>query len=396
MAGSSRLLNAVRSLVVLAILALLVLLTAGPGVDAQDSSWVAPGVDPRPAPTRPARRTEPRRVAPAPAAANAPAPRAEVEITTRVVVFGDSLAANLGQGLETVLADAPEIAVTTQSRASSGLVRDDFYDWPAAVAAFVDGDAPIDLAVMMVGLNDRQIMQENGAALDPLSEPWREAYGRRVDRVLEVFAAKRVPVLWVGLPPMQSGRLSADLAAINELVRGRIRSGEGVFVDIWKGFVDEENHYSATGPDLSGQPARLRASDGIHFTRSGGAKAAHFADIEIRRMIQRPDDQIAIARAAIEAADDERSREEAIDMLIRRSMGELPMAPGIDFTPPRPAIGPVVPLTRLDVSMNAALLSGRPALDPSTRIITERALEDGVLIAPPSGRADDFRWPRGP
>ncbi|TVR11329.1 MAG: DUF459 domain-containing protein [Salinarimonadaceae bacterium] len=394
MNGSSRFLNVLRSLVVIAILALLTLLTGGPGVDAQDSNWILPGTyDTRPAETRPARRAQPRRVAPA-TATPAPAPIVEVEITSHVVVFGDSLAANLGQGLETVLADAPEIGVSTQSRPSSGLVRDDFHDWPAEVESFLAGDGKIDVAVVMIGLNDRQSMQIDGAALEPLSDPWREAYGARVDRIVQAFAEKRVPVLWVGLPPVQNGRLSTDLAAINELVRGRVRSGDGVFVDIWKGFVDEDNQYSATGPDLSGQSARLRASDGIHFTREGAAKAAHFADIEIRRLIERPDDEIAIARAAIEAADDERSREEAIDMLIRRSLGELPMAPGIVYAPSRPEIGPAVPLTRVDVSMNAALLTGRPALDPATRIITERALEDGVLIAPPPGRADDFRWPR--
>lgn len=391
MFGSRPLLNVARSLVVVAILALATLLTAGPGVDAQDSGWIMPGTfDARPAQTRPARRTQQPR-----AAAPAPAPRADVEITSHVVVFGDSLAANLGQGLEAVLADAPEIGVATQSRASSGLVRDDFHDWPAAVSAFLAGDARIDVAVMMLGVNDRQTMQADGVGLEPLSEPWREAYGARVDRILDAFAQRRVPLIWVGLPPMENGRLSTDLAAINEIVRGRIRPGRGVFVDIWKGFVDEDNRYAATGPDLNGQPARLRASDGIHFTRAGGAKAAHFADIEIRRLISRPADEIAIARAAIEAADDEIAQREAIDMLIRRSLGELPMAPGLEFTPPRPVVGPVVPLTRVDMSMNAALLSGRPALDPATRITTERALEEGVPAAPPPGRADDFRWPRG-
>jgi uncharacterized protein len=389
------LLNIVRSAVGFAIIVLLVFLTSGPHVDAQDGSTsTSAGTEaqggpaqPQPEQQRPVRST---RYAPE----EAPVPAIEVDFSARVVVFGDSLAHNLGSGLERVLGDAPEIEVETQARGSSGLVRDDFFDWPAAVEKMVSGDEPPDIGVVMIGLNDRQILTVDGETLQPLSDPWRAAYAERVDEIINFFASSEIPLVWVGLPPMSSPRLSTDLAVINEIARERARQGGAYYVDIWKGFVDEDNRYAASGPDLSGQNARLRASDGIHFTPAGASKAAHFADIEIRRLVARPTDRIAIARAAVEAADDPRERDEAIDLLIQRSLGELPPLPGFEQTPQRPAVGPLLPLTRLELAPGGVLLSRRPSVDAATRIITERALDEGIAPSPVTGRADDFSWPR--
>lgn len=390
-------LNTARSAVGLAIVVLLVFLTSGAYLHAQsDNSFITPGTFDQVRPEE-QQRPQQRRVRSEPAPTEAtppPAPAAEVEVAARVVVFGDSLAHNLGSGLQKVLADAPEITVSTQAQGSSGLVRDDFFDWPAAVEEMLSADEPPDIGVVMVGLNDRQILTVDGETVQPLSDPWRVAYTERVDEIIEAFSSREIPLVWVGLPPMSSQRLSTDLAVINEIVRERAREGGAFYVDIWKGFVDEENRYAASGPDLSGQNARLRASDGIHFTPAGASKAAHFADIEIRRLVARPTDRIAIARAALESADDPRERDEAIDLLIRRSLGELPALPGFEQIRPRPAIGPLLPLTRLDIAPGGALLSGRPSVDAATRIITERALDEGIAPSPVPGRADDFSWPR--
>jgi len=392
-------LTLLRSVVGFTIVVLLVFLTSGPDVDAQDESgFIVPGTFERMRPAeQPQRstRTPVRQPQVSEAEVSESAdPVIEVATATRVVVFGDSLAHNLGTGLQNVLGDAPEIKVSAQARGSSGLVRDDFFDWPAAVEEIFAADEIPDIGVVMIGLNDRQVLTVDGETLQPLSDPWREAYAKRVDAILEAFSRRERPLIWVGLPPMSSPRLSTDLAAINEIVRERVRQSGAFYVDIWKGFVDEDNRYAANGPDLSGQNARLRASDGIHFTPAGASKAAHFADIEIRRLIARPTDRIAIARAAIEDADDQGARDEAIDLLIQRSLGELPTYPGFDVPPPRVEIGPLLPLTRLDIAPGGVLLTGRPGLDPATRIITERALEEGIAPSPVAGRADDFSWPR--
>jgi uncharacterized protein len=373
-----------------AALALLVVLACGPST-AQEAAPTAPVESVPVEEFAPTEEGAPEEASPlASGETVVPGPSGEI----RIVVFGDSLAHNLGGGLVEVLEDAPDVVVSTEARGSSGLVRDDFFDWAAAVEEFFTGDDVPDIGVVMIGLNDRQALRVNGQSASPLSDPWREAYAARIDAVVVAFEERRTPLIWVGLPPMESSRLSADLAAINEIARQRTRTGGAIFVDIWQGFVDGDDRYTPRGPDLSGQNARLRASDGIHFTPAGASKAAHFADIEIRRLIERPSERVEIARAAIEAADDPRERDEAIDLLIQRSLGDLPPLPGFEEMQARPVIGPLLPLTRLDLAPGGVLLSGRPGLDPATRLINERALEEGVAPSPVPGRADDFSWPR--
>ncbi len=386
--------TALRVLALAMVLGLLKLVTAGSDLAAQDDSgWIRPGTALPAQPRQPPvdRRAQPPRQAPAPAAA-----QPDVEIVARVLVAGDSLVSNLGEGLQSVLADMPEVAVRVEARGPSGLVRDDFFDWPARFEALLADDRDFDIGVVMLGLNDRQTIRVGGEAFAPLSEPWREAYTARIARIASAFAEARVPLIWVGLPPVENPGLSADLARINEWIRDEIRRSGAVHVDIWQGFVDGSDRYSATGPDLSGQTARLRTADGIHFTRAGAEKAAHFVDVELRRLVERPLDRIGIARAAFEAAEDARMRDAAIDAMIRSALGPVPLAPGLDYETRSEPPGPVMPLTRLDLSARGALLSGRPPLDVTSRVVLDRTLREGVAPPPMTGRADDFRWPRTP
>lgn len=72
----------------------------------------------------------------------------------------------------------------------------------------------------------------------------------------------------------------------------------------------------------------------------------------------------------------------------------LPEPPGVPALPVKPAAGPVVPLSRSEVSPGGALLNGRPR-DPDNSGTVERTLLRGNAPMPQPGRADDFRWPPG-
>jgi hypothetical protein len=110
----------------------------------------------------------------------------------------------------------------------------------------------------MLGANDRQAIRDGEASHEPLSERWRELYRARVDAVVKSFADRKIPLLWVGTPPMKNEKYSADLLAFNEIYRDRVQRGGGVYVDIWPGFVDDQNRYSPIGPGVDGQVMRLR------------------------------------------------------------------------------------------------------------------------------------------
>ena len=56
----------------------------------------------------------------------------------------------------------------------------------------------------------------------------------------------------------------------------------------------------------------------------------------------------------------------------------------------RPMAGPVVPLTGANVGSEQVLLGG-PRESPGATV----GLNAGKAVAAPSGRADDFGWPRG-
>jgi hypothetical protein len=61
----------------------------------------------------------------------------------------------------------------------------------------------------------------------------------------------------------------------------------------------------------------------------------------------------------------------------------------------RPEAGPVVPLTVTPVASEELLGGGRAASAPATDATVPRTLTKGETVATPSGRGDDFSWPRG-
>ncbi|SFV16626.1 hypothetical protein SAMN02799631_06478 [Methylobacterium sp. 174MFSha1.1] len=356
-------------------------------------------------PSREGRSVQRPKPRPAPVVARPAAPKPKTDPRTQIAVFGDSLAELLGQGLDTVYEANPDVVVIRRAKGDSGLVRKDVVDWPKAAEDYLKSNPKVSYAVVMVGANDRQPLRDGDQTIEPLSERWRALYRDRVDALLKVFTDRKVPVVWVGEPPMKSETLSADITSLNEIFRDRVQRAGGVYVDIWPAFVDENNRYAATGPDLEGQQAKLRTADGVHFTKAGARKAAHFADVEIKRLLEAttgapslPDAVSPLApEAPAPAAAGEAKLDDdaAIDRLITAMLPSLPEPPGIPALPVKPAAGPVLPLTRNDVAPGGQLVTGRPRIDRDTGYTLERSLTRGAAPPPQPGRADDFRWPRG-
>jgi hypothetical protein len=306
------------------------------------------------------------------------------------LVFGDALADLTGQGIDDIFAETPDVAVIRKIRGDSGLVRGDV-DWPKHIQDVLDGGQKITLAVVMLGANDRQPIKEGDATHEPLSDRWRELYRQRVDAVARVFRDRRIPAVWIGLPPIKNDKLSADYIAMNEIIRESVQRLGGSYVDIWPGFVNDENRYTATGPDVNGQPSRLRASDGVLFTRAGARKAAHFADTEIRRVLEARRTGTGVTAAP--NSDSAPADATSVDQVIRASLPALPELPGTPPLQAKPLAGPVLPLTRPELSPGGVLLSSRPRLDNDAGYTIQKAFRQGVVSSPHPGRADDFRWP---
>ncbi|WP_127600264.1 DUF459 domain-containing protein [Nitratireductor alexandrii] len=234
------------------------------------------------------KRSAPRRTT-APRHSAAPS-RPAVEVVEKaenarvVIVVGDFLAGGLAEGLTTVFAEDPTVRIVDKSNGSSGFVRDDFYNWPVEIGPILD-DAKPAVGVVMIGSNDRQQMRVEGSRESVRSEKWTAEYAARAAALAQSFAERNIPVVWVGLPAFKFSSMSSDMLAFNDLQRNAVETIGGTFVDIWEGFVDENGAYAATGPDINGQAVRLRANDGINFTRAGRRKIAFYAEKPLQRIL---------------------------------------------------------------------------------------------------------------
>jgi hypothetical protein len=247
----------------------------------------------RPAATTPQPQATPRRATPRTTAAPraAPAQPAAPEVVEKaddarvLLVIGDFIGGGLAEGLSAAYADDPTIRVVDHTNGSSGFVRDDYYNWPAEIGAILESVEPTVVAVLL-GSNDRQQMLVGGSREAPRTDPWNEEYARRATAVAAAFAERNIPFVWIGLPPFKVTRMSSDMLAFNDIQRGVAEAAGGTFVDIWEGFVDEAGAFVTNGPDINGQPARLRAGDGINFTQSGKRKIAFYAEKPLNRILE--------------------------------------------------------------------------------------------------------------
>lgn len=358
----------------------------------------------RPAP----RRHTPRRK-PADTAAQEPSNKAAAQqkATLFVDVLGDTFGQLLANGLDDALSDRPDIGVIHLGRGASGLANKGYYDWPKTVDELLAHDSRssekkdqakkeeakkdeakkdekkdpetgkerrIDVAVMMIGSNDRQPIIENGKRLETGTPEWTEAYRARVLALAQAFQAHKVPLIWVGLPIVKNDEVADDMAALNDIYREVAARTGAIYIDTWEAFADEDGDFVANGPDVTGQTTRLRTSDGIYFTKAGARKLAHFVESQVRHLLdgRAPAPQLPTGE------------------------GSAATKPGVaSVAAPKPEAGPIKALSEAPVAKDGRLVDlnqvkTESAHDP----VVVNALVKGHAEPAPAGRADDFRWPQ--
>ncbi|WP_099865447.1 SGNH/GDSL hydrolase family protein [Pararhizobium haloflavum] len=328
--------------------------------------------------SRPRQRSsqQPSRSAPRRQQASTPAAPPAVEKSedaSTILVVGDFMASGLAEGLEATFAENPDIVVERDTNGSSGLVRDDFYDWHAALPGLIDESEP-EIVVVMLGSNDRQQMRVDGQTADVRSEAWSGEYARRVEELAKIVTDREIGLVWVGAPAFQSPRMSADILAFNDIYRERIDAASGSFVDIWDGFVDESGAFIFTGSDVQGQQVRLRGSDGINMTAAGKQKLAFYAEKPIRRILDERNGDGQDTLAALPRGSETAPPQAVVPQLVTR-------------TPPMRITDPAF-------DGGEQLLGGdREPYDPALKSPRDELVETGTVAPAPVGRADNFRWP---
>ena len=204
-----------------------------------------------------------------------------------ILVIGDFLASGLAEGLDTAFAQNAGIRILDRSRGSSGIVRDDVFDWSKELAAIIEADKPAAIAIM-IGSNDRQQMLVNGQRETLRSEAWTDAYEDRTEALAKAVADTKLPFVWVSMPAFKSAKMTSDMLAFNEIYKTSALASGGEYVDVWDGFVDETGAFVSTGPDVSGQSVRLRSGDGINMTSAGKTKLAFYTEKPLRKLLGLP------------------------------------------------------------------------------------------------------------
>lgn len=234
------------------------------------------GDEPAPAPPPPVVKKAPK-VAPV---AKLPPPKPKIEKApnaTRLAVIGDSMAEDLSEALDRFYAEDPNLAVINMSVGSSGFVREDYFNWNKAAGEQI-AEQTFDIAVVFIGINDRQ----NIKGAKPLTDEWTEAYRARVTNFLDQMRVAGKPVIWVGLPPMKGKSFGKDMGQISSIQRLATFAGGAEFLDIYERFLNEEGAYSSYGPNLNGERVLMRKDDGIHFSNAGADKLAFYLNQSIR------------------------------------------------------------------------------------------------------------------
>ena len=323
---------------------------------------------------------------------------------TVVAVYGDRLAQALASGLQEN--DGSAVSVSGATGEDAGLTRPDFTAWLQGIRDRVKKTDHAAVAVVMIGSGDHQSLLDGNITIDPGTPRWQEIYGSRVDALAAVFREARVPLIWVGLPPVHSEEASADFVRLNGIVRDHASKNGATYVDSWEAFSDDAGRYSAMGPDIEGQTVKLRRVDGFGFTRAGARKLASFIEGDIKR--QRTPGVVSapptdIANITIDKGSDfDSALEVDVNAEIRREAGLSPESgqpapPGrYEGDSDKPAAGPVIPLTNPPLASDGQLAA---VANPTPRT----ALQAGLTVKPPedvhdpapkTGRADDFTWPR--
>jgi uncharacterized protein len=219
----------------------------------------------------------------------------------RLEVWGDALAEGLLAGLIDQFADEPRVAVQRRHRPIAGLMRSTFDDDIGEIVSEI-ARTNAHIIVVQLGLNDRVSLRlPNGRRAAVGSEPWREEYARRIDRIMRALKAQRIAVYWVGLPIMRRPDANDDVQVINEILRERANIAGLKMIDVYAATADAGGNYDAYGPDVSGTNRLLRHGDGITFTAAGNRKLAHFVERELKRDLVQARAQRSVPLAGGEA-----------------------------------------------------------------------------------------------
>lgn len=190
----------------------------------------------------------------------------------RVLLVGDSMMMEgLGPALFRTLGKDPGIELTKDARYSTGLSREDYFDWPARLEELIRTKDP-DVVVVCLGANDGQDILTGKKRHITGTFSWQVLYRQRADRFVDTALSRGARLVWIGLPVMGKEPYSSRirlLSALQQAACGRC-GPRALFVDTVPMLADARGRFQTYGLDKEGRQIRLRRQDAVHLTEEGG------------------------------------------------------------------------------------------------------------------------------
>lgn len=188
--------------------------------------------------------------------------------------IGDSLAEELGFGLNDVLGKNQNVTIIQNAVGDTGLARPDYYNWPLHLQQELATYHPRGVIVMLGG-DDGQGFSYKGQTVVFGSAIWHTVYSQRVASMMSEATAAGAHMIWVGLPIMRSSYFSLEMAQMNAIYAAQAANYPGVtYVPTWGLFANAAGQYSASLLGSAGQLELMRNPDGIHFSGAGADRLA--------------------------------------------------------------------------------------------------------------------------
>ena len=205
-----------------------------------------------------------------PARAETPAPA-----PLHVAFVGDSMADGLWGAMFRRLGKdkclAEKIKLLRRARNGTGLTRLDQFNWVDEIGKIVEEFHP-DLTVGSFGINDRQgIVEKDRRAVAYPSAAYDGRYTELVVDVVRAALAQGGSMVIIGLPVMMEADANADALAKNRIFEAAIKqvgSDKATYVQPWTSGASPDL-FKPYLPNARNSMVMVRASDGIHFTRTG-------------------------------------------------------------------------------------------------------------------------------
>lgn len=188
----------------------------------------------------------------------------------QILLIGDSmLNVGLGDVLKKKFTETGGVEVTMFGKNSTGLVRQDYFDWFKKLDDLCKGKK-FHLIVIMIGANDGQGIRVDGKDIMYGSDAWTEVYRSKVSSFASKMAVYSTKFYWIGMPPMLSPFFDKKMKALTQIYQeetGKFKNGKFIpTIDI----LSDGNGKYAEYVSFEGKKVWARGKDGIHFAPGGG------------------------------------------------------------------------------------------------------------------------------